>query len=270
MKISFIIVNYRSRIYLKKCIQSIVVSVKNIDFEVFVVNNDKKTLATNSFGFLKNDYHKKLKIIEINKNIGFGKGCNIGAKKAEGDILCFLNPDTEIVSKDIKIILDVFEDDKVGIVGGRIITKNGKNQKWTSGESVGLWKIIKNNFGFVGDEKIWQSNEKREVSWITGANLFIKKNIFDKVNGFDERFFLYFEDVDICKRVQSMGCRIIYFPKFVVKHIGGGSAISQKKQKKEYYKSQDYFFKKWFGIFHFLALIMIRKIVNFLNCQSRN
>jgi len=249
MKLSFIIINYRSREYLEKCISSVFECVQNVGFEIIVVNNDLEKLKCNEKrSDANNKFKNNLKIIEVNENIGFGRGCNVGAKEAKGEILCFLNPDTEIVSKSIDNILKEFESNKeVGVIGSKIIEKNGKVQDWIVGGELTLGKIIKNNIGIISDKKIWNSKEKQDVDWVTGAVLFIRKNLFEKIDGFDKNFFMYFEDIDLCKRVRLEKYKIIYFPNFIVQHLGGGSVKSRKMQKKEYYKSQDYYFEKWFG-----------------------
>ncbi|HFC76932.1 MAG TPA: glycosyltransferase family 2 protein [Candidatus Moranbacteria bacterium] len=275
MKLSFIIVNYQSREYLEKCVASVFDCVQNIDFEIIVVNNDEfflDDLYLND-GFSKNvifsrlslthgsskkkqffekptndNIKTNLKIIEVNENVGFGRGCNLGAKEASGEILCFLNPDTEIISKNISDIIEIFEQKEgVGIVGPKIIKKSGELQKWTMGRDLTLLRTIKNNLGFIDDKKLWSSNKKQEVDWVTGAVLFIRKKIFEKIDGFDEKFFMYFEDIDLCKRARLEKYKVMYFPSFIVRHIEGGSAKNRLEQKKEYYKSQDYYFEKWFS-----------------------
>ncbi len=242
MELSFIIVNYQSREYLEKCIPSIFDCAQNVEFEIIVVNNDKSRIK------FKTTKLEKIKIIEVNENVGFGRGCNLGAKKAQGEILCFLNPDTEIISENISDIIAEFKkNDRVGIIGPKIIEKNGEIQKWIAGEEVNLKKVLKNNLGIIDDKKIWLSEKKQKVAWVTGAVLFGRRKLFEKINGFDEKFFMYFEDIDLCKRMKKSGFDILFFPRFAVRHLGGGSVKNRLVQKKAYYKSQDYYFQKWFG-----------------------
>ncbi len=239
--ISFIIINYNSFNFLPVLLSSIEKKIKDIDYEIIVVNNDKKKI------FLENDRekYKKVKILEINKNIGFGAGCNKGAKVAQGEILVFLNPDTEIISNKIKNVLNFFQkNDQVGALGCQLINSENNIQAWSAGVETNLLDIFKNNLGFPSSKKIWESKKALEVDWVSGAVLFIRKNIFFQINGFDEKFFLYFEDLDLCKRVRKLKYKIIYYPFFQVRHWGGSSFSSKTKQKKEFYKSQDYYFQK--------------------------
>jgi GT2 family glycosyltransferase len=90
--------------------------------------------------------------------------------------------------------------------------------------------------------------------------MFIRKRTFDRLGGFDENIFMYFEDADFCERARALGNKIIYFPDFVVKHLGGASFENKKIQKKYYYISQEYFFKKHCQKWEVIALRLIRKL----------
>ena len=236
--ISFIIVNYQSERYLKKCVASLFNKIKNINFEIIIVNNDENNLT----GI------EKAKIINLKKNVGFGKANNIGAKKAAGDFLCFLNPDTIILSENIgEIIKEFKKNSKIGVIGPRLISEFNETQWWCAGVKATPWDLLRNNLGFKKSRKIWESKIKKEADWVSGAALFIPRPLFLKLGGFDEKFFMYFEDIDLCRRTKELGKKIIYFPEVKIKHWGGKSSSCKKKQKKEYYKSQDYYFKKHYG-----------------------
>ena len=249
-KISFVIVNYKSKEYLEKCVSAILESTKNIKKEITVVNiNDTLILSDN------------IKLINISENKGFGSACNLGAKTASGDILCFLNPDTEIISDDFeKIIYEFEKNSEIGIIGPRLVDEKNKVQKWTAGKEINLSDIILNNLGSERSKKIWESKENIGCAWVSGACMFIKKESFEKLSGFDENFFMYFEDVDLCKRARNLGYKILYYPEFIIKHFGGKSFENRKEQKELYYKSQDYYFQKHFGKIRTNLLKLIRMI----------
>jgi GT2 family glycosyltransferase len=239
-KISFIIVNYKSREFLQQCVDSVLKNSSDLNTEFVIVNNDKKRLD-NIFG-------DNIFVVEINKNIGFGASCNQGVKKATGEILCFLNPDARFLKGGLKKLIKEFDiDKKLMVIGPKIVKENGKTQEWSVGKDVTFLETIKNNLPFFSKKSIWDDSHKKEVHWVTGAVMFVKKMAFDKVGGFDENFFLYFEDIDLCKRIRGDGKKIVYFPGFKVMHFGGKSSDDRKIQKKEYYKSQDYYFEKWLG-----------------------
>ncbi|MCD6149363.1 glycosyltransferase, partial [bacterium] len=173
--LSFIIVNYRSERYLKKCVASLFDKIKDVNFEIIIVNNDENNLIE-----LEN-----AKIINPKKNVGFGKANNIGAQKAVGEFLCFLNPDTLLISENIKEIVKEFEkDSEIGAIGPKILNKFNKSQEWSAGTKVNLWDLIKNNLGFKKSRKIWESKIKKEADWVSGAAFFIPCSLFLKLGGF--------------------------------------------------------------------------------------
>jgi hypothetical protein len=254
-KLSIIIVNYQSADFLEKCVASIYAKLKeNIPFEVIVVNNDEQELE------IAQNY-PQIKIINTDKNLGFGVGSNAGAKIAEGNILFFLNPDTLLNSSIIENLLALFDqDDALGVVGAQLRDEKGEVEKWSVGEEIGLVNLIRNNLSGQIREGLWQRKEITQVDWVSAAAFFVKKNIFEELGGFDKDFFMYFEDMDFCTRVRQGGKKVLYCPYFFVTHLGGKSYDQQKKQKKDYYKSQQYYFKKHKSFFQWVIVRIIGKL----------
>ncbi|PID52685.1 MAG: hypothetical protein CR972_00555 [Candidatus Moraniibacteriota bacterium] len=236
--ISFIIVNYKSHIELERCLQDLShVSYSHL-FNVIIVNNDTKKLDLQKYNF------NNQKIYEINKNIGYARANNIGLKNITTKYICFLNPDTHSFDYNLHTITTHIK--KNTIVSPRILSNDGSPQEWSIGDKITLWQIIKNNFGL--QKKLWNTSKKIPVDWVTGAALFTRKDVVKKLGGFDEDFFLYFEDVDLCTRLRKEGGTIFYVPNIQLAHSSGASSKKTRKfQKKCYYKSQDLFFKKHVG-----------------------
>lgn len=254
-KLSISIVNFQSKDFIEKCLASVFEKNKNIDLEVIIVNNDENE-------DLKEIQKKfpEIRIIDHKKNIGFGAGHNLGAKEAQGGILLFLNPDAEIIDS-ITPILGLFDDEEVGIAGPCLITEKGKIQKWSVGLESSLGGILRNNLGIPKSRKLWESNKTRKVDWVSGAAFFIKRDLFKELGGFDENFFMYYEDEDLCKRARTAGKKVVYFPAVKVKHWGGKSMPERKTQKKYFYKAQEYYFKKHLGNFRTRMLKILREII---------
>lgn len=240
-EISIIILNYKSKHYLKNNLASIYDKIiPQISCEIIVVNNDEKENVEEIKKELPN-----IKIVDHKKNIGFGAANNLGVKIAESRYLFFLNPDCEIISDNIRKVIDEFESYKnIGIVGSQLLGDGGNVQKWSAGAEISLFNILKNNLGVSKSQKIWQSRNLIEADWVAGTAMFIKKELFEKIGGFDGQFFMYFEDVDLCKRIKKTGKKVIYLPAFQVLHKSGRSYRDKKIQKKHYYDSQEYYFKK--------------------------
>ena len=233
-KISLIFVNYRSVFHLTKALESLFYFEKESNlFEVIVVNND----SSESEALL--ELHKKFQffLIQNNRNRGFGAGNNIGAKRAQGSILGFINPDIIWTGKHLSHIEELFHEKKeMGVLGMRILDKEGEEEEWSLGKSPSLARLLKNNMFF----------QRKELSpeWVSGGALFIRKDLFSSLFGFDEQFFLYFEDVDLCRRVLAEGFSVLSSSQFSLIHLGGQSKHSTILQKQQFYASQKKYFKK--------------------------
>jgi len=268
-KISVIMVNFRSDQHLEKCIASLYNFEKNHEFEIIIINNDQEEKLEK----IKTPF-PKVKIIQTKINLGFGKAVNLGAKEAQGEILFFLNPDCEIKEEIFSKVQQKFTNNQaLAALSPKIITQEGRAQAWIFGKKMNLWQLIINNlFGDRASSKELKkgkkpariatqsvAGEEREVFWISGAGMFVRREDFIKDKGFDENFFLYFEDLDLCWRLQDLGKKIIYFPEIKISHLSSGSKISESERKKAYYLSQDYYFQKHFGSFQAKLVKALRK-----------
>ncbi|MCA9364936.1 MAG: glycosyltransferase, partial [Candidatus Moranbacteria bacterium] len=187
------------------------------------------------------------KVIDT-KNNGYGSACNLGAKNAKAKVLCFANPDTTITQGALEILLRTIEKENVGVCGPCLKTKDGENEPWSMGKDRSPWETIQNNIGIKKNKKPWENTQTKTTDWVSGAFLVTKKELFEKINGFDENLFLYFEDVDYCKRIRQRTNKIIlHTPEAIVTHQGGTSMPDKQKKKKYYKQAQDYYFKKHYG-----------------------
>jgi N-acetylglucosaminyl-diphospho-decaprenol L-rhamnosyltransferase len=260
VNISVIIPNYRSEQYLKANVASLYskTSLSNLSLEVIVVNNDEREKLEE----IRLEFQEAI-ILNHGENVGFGAAINLGAKKAKGKYLFFLNPDCEIISSNIECVIREFEvNPEIGIIGSQLIGADGQTQEWSAGTEITIINIIKNNIGLPSGRKIWRNKKKVKADWVAGTAMFIKREFFDKISGFDENFFMYFEDVDLCRRARNYGRDVYYFPEFKVRHFGGGSYKSKKIQKENYYNSQEQFFKKHYGRAGYLIIKTLRTAIN--------
>jgi GT2 family glycosyltransferase len=247
--ISFIIVNYKSLPELTRCLSDLEKLPHSDTFEVIVVNNDPEKLPPLTYAF------EKCVVCEINENIGYGAANNKGLAMASREYVCFLNPDT--YDFDPKLLDILAHIDARTIASPQIRTPDGTPQQWSVGEKITLFQTIKNNFGFY--KKLWQNTALQEVYWVSGAALFVQKNLIERLHGFDTDYFLYFEDADLCHRLHDIGGRVLYVPEVRVTHIcGGSSKKARKNQKKWYYRSQDIFFRKHCGVLQLYILRALR------------
>jgi GT2 family glycosyltransferase len=268
--ISIIIVNYLQKDFLAKCVQSVYQNLNNNSFEAIVVNNSKQE----DLSGLKKSY-PLLKITE-NENTGYSKANNIGAKQAGGEYLLFLNADTEIKNDFTEDLIRKFQKVEYGAVGLKLRFQDGGFQN-----SFGLFPSIVNEYknkktelSFkMKDLKFINERESKysqisNVDWVTGAALFIRKSVFDKLNGFDERFFLFYEDIDLCLRLRKAGYKNYFYPysliihhksEFLRREFKGESYKIQKKSQLLYYKIHKNFIELLLLKIYLLLMKMIRK-----------
>ncbi len=277
MELSIAIVNYNTKIITNNCIKSILKNSKGLNYEIIIIDNAS---VDGSYDFLVKKYknYKNIRIIKSKKNLGFAKANNKAAKIAKGRYLLFLNSDTIIENNIFGKIIDWM--DKNNDVG--IITCALKNNDGTLQGSGGFFPTLfrvfcwmffvediplldlyikpfhpvhKKSFFYKG---LSQFNKEREQDWVTGAFLLTRKGIFDKVNGFDEDYFMYTEEVDYCYRVKKMGLRVFYLPKWKIIHLGGASSTKEFPIISEY-KGIKIFYKKNMPNWQFPFLIFFLK-----------
>lgn len=237
--VSIIIVSYNTKDLLRQCLQSISKNIKNVNFEIIVVDNasiDSSVKVAKSFPHVK--------VFENKENVGFSEGNNIGAKRAKGQILLFLNSDTQLLDDNIDKAVELFEkDDKLGAVGGALFYGNGMQQR-SYGNFYNLFNVAIMLFG--GDKAELTKDRisvYKDVDWVSGGFVFIKKEIFDEIGGFDENFFMYIEDMELCFRLKKMGYKVIFEPRLKASHMGQGSS-SRSFAILQIYKGILYFYKK--------------------------
>ena len=287
MDISIIIVNYNVRDLLDNCISSIYKAAgEKHKIEIFVVDNNS---IDKSADLIKKKYPGVI-VIENEKNIGFSKANNIAIKKAAGKYILILNPDTVLEESTFdKMISFVNQHSGVGAVTSKLILTNGKLDSACRRSfpvpsvaiprMLGLSKLFpkskafgKYNLTYLDDDKTY------EVDAICGAFMFIPKTVLDKVGYFDEDYFMYGEDLDLCYRINKAGYKIFYYPEVTTIHFKGEST---KKTNLSYvnnfYGAMNIFVRKNFtgysrilsgilqlGIFYRSFLSYFTRILSFL------
>jgi GT2 family glycosyltransferase len=218
MDLSIIIVNYKSADKTLKCLSAIKsADLAGIEHEIIVVDN-----YSNDDGLQKiKDRHPEVAILENKANLGMGAGNNAGAKLAKGEYLLVLNPDTYLGINSIKTMLAYIKvHNEAGLIGPRLNNPDGTLQYTCMRFPKFFTPLLRRTFlGRFAPEHIdrflmkdYDHREAREADWIMGSCLLIRKKIFDDLGGFDGRFFMYFEDTDLCRRIWQAGFKIIYMP----------------------------------------------------------
>ncbi|MBD2355699.1 glycosyltransferase family 2 protein [Tolypothrix sp. FACHB-123] len=246
--VSIILVNYNGIDVLPDCLNSINKFINIPNYEIIIVDNN----SSDGSPELVADKYPHIRLIRQSQNRGFGAGNNAGAKVANGEFLFLLNTDTILKSDILPHLLELmYANPKVGIIGTKLLNLDGSLQISVS-PSIGikgeyqarkLHQAAQNTAHLNLLEQKFQ--EIQEVDIVVGAAFFIRASLFHTLGGFDENFFMYFEESDLCQRAQNQGYKIIYTPHVSLIHLKGYSVQkSANAMSIEYRRSQLYYYQK--------------------------
>lgn len=250
-----VIVNWNSEILLSECINSIATYPKGVG-RVIVVDNGSTDESANVGNLFPN-----LTLIRLEENQGFARACNVGASNANAPYILFLNPDTRFLDNEsLPKLLQMLDGDvngDIGIAGIRLVDEAGVTQRSCAnftnvrtfiGVPFGLDQIMPSIFTPLFAD--FDYSESRNVDQAIGAYFVVRSATFKQLKGFDERFFVYWEEVDFCLRAKIVGWRTHYFAESVAFHKGGGTS-DRVKAKRLFYqlRSRILYALKHFGSF---------------------
>ena len=226
--VSIIIVNYNTCPLTCACIDSIFQNVHSCKFEVILVDNAS---SDDSIIEIKRRYASSVKLVASDYNLGFGRANNLGVKHAFGQYLFLLNSDTILRNDPFAYFFEFFHTrENIGALGAYLKDGNGVYTK-SGGNFYSMSKYLmmgaKRLFFVPSNEEIPLSNDSCEVEYVIGADLFIRKELFEKIGMFNKHIFMYFEDVELCKRLHNAGYRSYLIPGPEIIHFVKSSSTSQ-------------------------------------------
>jgi len=268
--VSVVILNWNGGDYLRMCVKSVIETdyPKNL-LEVAVVDNG----STDGSARLAKKKYPQIKLIENGSNLGFCVGNNIGIKYASGNLIILLNNDTCVEKSWVKEIVKVATNPHVGIIGCKLYYANTNIiqsvgfQLHPSGctLSIGVLQVDQGQF-----------DEIKDVDYVSGAALAVKRSVIDEIGLLDPEFYAYYEDVDWCQRAKKVGYRVVIAPRAIVHHFG--SISWRKRSLKHVYlceRNRLYFIMKHHtGLKLFKSLTLhdleftVQKIVELLACKT--
>lgn len=254
-ELAILIVTWNSQATIWQCLDSIYKNCQNVLLEVLVLDNASTDETVN---IIKTDF-PQVKLFESPENLGFARGNNALVDKADSEFILFLNPDTVIMNVSVYQMLKyIKENNSVVALGPKLLYGDNSFQlsyaKFPNLRTELFTKIYQRS---TNQKRSWilkylekNSLKVKEVDWISGACLLTRRDVLNSVGKFDENFFLYFEDADLCYRMKSKG-KIIYFPQAQVKHVVGQSTKPQNLKTEYHYRhSQLYYYRlhhSWFS-----------------------
>ena len=237
LKISVIIVNWNAGSQLRACVDSIIEHGSNLVSKIIVVDNGSSDGSDKSVEDLS-----EVLLIRAGKNLGFGKACNLGARHAESEYLLFLNPDAMLYEGALASPFFFMANENnrnIGICGIQLVDKSGKVER-TCMRFPSLGRFAAQILGFdktpmlkkVGMHmKEWDHMQSKSVDLVLGAFFMVRRNMFESLGGFDERFFVYFEETDFSLRARKTGYNSVYLADTQAYHAGGGVSRQVKAER---------------------------------------
>ena len=232
MNLSVVIVTYRVLPFLEQCLSALELALGDTNAEIIVVNNQGGDASDD----LIQQRFSNIQLISLPENLGFAKACNIGWRKSKGKHILFLNPDTLITSRSIQASIELLEqNERNGAVGVRMIDGSGRflpesKRSFPTIQSAffklfGLANLFKhsNTFNAYATPHI-EEKSIHEVEVLAGAFMVVKKKVLEQVNGFDESYFMYGEDIDLCKKITDAGYHLLYLGEATILHFKGESS----------------------------------------------
>ena len=246
---SIIFVNYNSADDLAEAINSLLKAHdQKIPYEILIVDNNSTKSDSDKLKKLTATYRKIIPIntFYLRQNLGFGGANNYAAARARGQYLLFLNPDTLCPGAILGQLRRDLARSHVGIVAPRLILRSGTPQEYATGNFPTLATIWRSRTRAQKKTSLPEKNSRLVTrDWLSGAALAIGRDHFQKVNGFDDRFFMYFEDVDLCQRVQQLGLQNYLDTSIEIIHIGGERQTVSRGRRQHYFAAQDQYFRRW-------------------------
>jgi len=251
--LSIVIVNFKTLKLTLECIQSIYDYSPTVAFEIILIDNG----SNDGIGETVAERFPKVKFIETGVNVGFAKASNMGIHNSRGEFVVLLNSDVKIIEPVWDAMIELMRQAPgLGVVGCREVDGDGHFQlscgHFPNFKNEIIRKIMHHRLS-TKDHKIRDYLDEKYsnlgvVDWVSGSCLMVRRKALLDAGLLDEHFFMYFEDIDLCRRVQNKGWGVQYFPGASICHYGGRSAKHNLLHVLvEYRKSQAYFTRKYYG-----------------------
>ena len=271
-----VVVSWNVREELERCLRSLSDACGDLKWECVVIDNastdGSAQMVKDSF-----NHEPRIDIIENKINMGFSRACNQGAAHHQARNVLLLNPDTECPVNSLKKLVQKIDSRKdIGIIGPKILYPDGKYQQcvWRFPTLIDQALILLKLHHLIPNAKPLQKyfhkdldpNAEQEVDQVMGACFLVKSACWEQIKGLDQRYFIWFEEVDACKQAKEKGWKVYYDPSVAVIHYGGQSFAKAFTLRKQMYFNDSLlkYMRKWHGFFAWLVILFLHPISLFL------
>ncbi len=265
--LDIIIVSYNTVKLTRRCILSLRSEAQQLAAQIIVVDNRS---SDESVAMIREEF-PGVRLLPLDGNMGFGAANNRAVALSRARYLLLLNSDTIVQPGTLQSLLTFAEaHPDAGAVGPRLIGPDGNLQQscwrfptpWDAlAESLGLLRLLRRPSNYLPSDY----SRAMMVDFAVGACLLVRRDMFLEVGGFDERFFMYAEETDLCRRMRDCGKRVYYTPDSTAVHLGGGSKTTTAQQLVQFHTSRDLYFRKHFGP----GWLQAYHVASILNCLIR-
>ncbi len=252
-KLSLVLVTYNSRQFIEGCLNSLAAGLEKIPHEIIVVDNASQDGTADRVA----GSYPGVRLFRNSENLGYPRANNQGMAAACGPFILLLNPDTLVAPGVLnKLLAEIERRPEAGGAAPVLRLPSGVLQV-SFGKRISLVaELVKKLVGNrILSRQAERKKEIREMGWLGGACLLVRKEAVTSIAGFDEHFFLYFEDIDLCYRIREAGWTLLLVPELEIRHLGGGSTSGTALFSRFHYRrSQIYFYRKHASLLSRLGL----------------
>ena len=247
--LTIIILNYNTADLTLALVDALWEGVQARGWQLLVVDNAS---ADNSYALIATAF-PQLTLIASPLNRGFAHGNNLGLAQARGEVIALLNSDVLISVEQLEQLRTYLQrNPTIGALSPGLLTRTGQAQAFAFGQDPTLGYLLRRALQATLWKRSlhnWQTAHPLDVEWVSAACFFVKREVIEQVGGLDDRFFLYFEDNDWCRRIRQAGWRVVYTPDVWITHLGGSSQPERALANQHYYASLYAFHRKHYSRF---------------------